>query len=30
MRLRDGIREVADAIVSGLITEPYAARYRNS
>ena len=30
MRLRDGIREVADAIASGLITDPYAARYRNS
>lgn len=30
MRLRDGIREVADAISSGLISEPYSARYRNS
>ncbi len=30
MRLRDGIREVADAISTGLIADPYAARYRNS
>jgi nucleoside-diphosphate-sugar epimerase len=30
MRLRDGIREVADAIASGLITDPHATRYRNS
>ena len=30
MRLRDGIREVADAIATGLIADPYAARYRNS
>ena len=30
VRLRDGIREVADAIASGLITDPYATRYRNS
>jgi hypothetical protein len=30
MRLRDGIREVADAVASGLITDPYAPRYRNS
>jgi hypothetical protein len=30
MRLRDGIREVTTAIRSGLISEPYAARYRNS
>jgi hypothetical protein len=30
MRLGDGIREVADAIASGMITDPYAARYRNS
>jgi nucleoside-diphosphate-sugar epimerase len=30
MRLRDGIHEVADAIASGLLTDPYAARYRNS
>jgi nucleoside-diphosphate-sugar epimerase len=30
MRLRDGIREVAEAIATGLIADPYAARYRNS
>jgi nucleoside-diphosphate-sugar epimerase len=30
MRLRDGIREVAEAIGSGLITDPYAIRYSNS
>jgi nucleoside-diphosphate-sugar epimerase len=30
MRLHDGIGEVAGAITSGLITDPYAARYRNS
>jgi nucleoside-diphosphate-sugar epimerase len=30
VRLRDGIREVADAIASGLIGDPYASRYRNS
>jgi nucleoside-diphosphate-sugar epimerase len=30
MRLQDGIREVAEAISSGLISDPFAARYRNS
>jgi nucleoside-diphosphate-sugar epimerase len=30
LRLADGIREIADAIGSGLIAEPYAQRYRNS
>ena len=30
LRVVDGIREVAGAIASGIITDPYAARYRNS
>jgi len=30
MRLPDGIREVADAIRGGLVSDPYAARYSNS
>jgi len=30
MRLEDGIREIAAAVRDGLITDPYAQRYRNS
>jgi len=30
MRLGDGIREIAHAVGTGLIADPYAARYRNS
>lgn len=30
MRLADGIQEVAFAVKSGLISDPYSARYRNS
>ena len=30
MRLPDGIREVAQAIRQGLISDPYAAKYSNS
>jgi nucleoside-diphosphate-sugar epimerase len=30
MRLPDGIREIAAAVRDGLISDPYAARYRNS
>ena len=30
MRLADGIEEIAAALRSGFIADPYAARYRNS
>ena len=30
MRLADGIREIAEAIRNGLISDPYSVRYRNS
>jgi hypothetical protein len=30
LRLADGIGEIADAVGSGLIADPYAQRYRNS
>jgi nucleoside-diphosphate-sugar epimerase len=30
MRLTDGIREIISAVGTGLIVDPYAARYRNS
>jgi nucleoside-diphosphate-sugar epimerase len=30
LRLADGIREIANAVTSGLISDPYSARYRNS